>query len=67
MHIRGGDAVTTRAHYVYNNNSAYTSVATPQDIDQMIYIQGIRPVFLLHSLLWGGLFLPHLIRRQQQF
>ncbi len=71
MHTRGGDAVTTRSGVAVTprvciifliiqrlrvNYSAYTSVTTAQDIDQMIF-QGIRPFFLLQSLLWVGLFI----------
>ncbi len=63
MHTRGGDAVTTRSvisrtgppvciifliiQRLRVNNSAYTSVTTAQDIDQMIF-QGIFYFFFFH-------------------
>ncbi len=45
MHTRGGDAVTTRSGVNY---STYTTVATPQDIDQMIYFKAF--VRFLYSI-----------------
>ncbi len=45
------------------NYSAYTTVATLQDIDQMIYFKSFVRFFYFKSLLWVGLFIPHLIQR----
>ncbi len=64
MHTRGGDAVTTRSGVAVTppvcmffliiqrtevNYSAYTTVATPQDIDQMIYFKAFVHFFYLNS------------------
>ncbi len=63
MHTRGGDAVTTRSGVAVTprvciifliiqrpvvNYSAYTTVATPQDIDQMIYFKAFVRFFYLN-------------------
>ncbi len=39
----------------------FTTVNTPQHIDQMIYFKAFGRFIQLQSLLWVGLFLPHLI------
>ncbi len=62
MHTRGGDALTTQSGVAVTpqvsiiiliiqrprvNYSIYTMVATPQDIDQMIYFKGfVRFLYL---------------------
>ncbi len=46
MHTRGGDAATTRSGVNY---SAYTTVATPQDIDQMIYFKASVQFFYIYK------------------
>ncbi len=61
MHTRGGDAVTTRSGVTPQvciifliiqrpvvNYSAYTTVATPQDIDQIIYFKAFVRFFYLN-------------------
>ncbi len=59
MHTRGGDADTTRSGVAVTprvciifliqrtevNYSAYTTVATPQDIDQVIYFKAFVQFF----------------------
>ncbi len=47
MHTRGGDAVTSIISIIFLiiqqlgvNYFSYTTVATPQDIDQIIYFKG---------------------------
>ncbi len=63
MHTRGGDAVAKRSGVAVTprvciifliiqqtevNYSAYTTVATPQDIDQMIYFKAFFRFFYLN-------------------
>ncbi len=56
MHTRGGDVATTRKRSIIFliiqhpevNYSAYTTVATPQDIDQMIYFKAFVRFFYLN-------------------
>ncbi len=63
MHTRGGDVVTTWSGVAVTpqvciifliiqqtevNYSAYTTVATPQDIDQMIYFKAFVWFFYLN-------------------
>ncbi len=59
MHTRGGDAILYIYIIYYNiifliiqrtevNYYAYTTVATPQDIDQMIYFKAFVRFFYLN-------------------
>ncbi len=56
MHTRGGVDVTPRVCIIFQiiqktevNYSAYTTVATPQDTDQMIYFKAFVRFFYLNS------------------